>query len=62
MRVLPDRPLERTATGSYSSSSPPSAGSGLRTYRGPEGVWEDHDVERLGHVEEILPQRLGVDA
>lgn len=27
-----------------------SAGSGLRTYRGPDGVWEEHDVERLGHV------------
>ena len=27
-----------------------SAGSGLRTYRGPGGVWEEHDVERLGHV------------
>ena len=27
-----------------------SAGSGLRTYRGPDGVWQEHDVERLGHV------------
>jgi NAD-dependent deacetylase len=27
-----------------------SAASGLRTYRGPGGVWEEHDVERLGHV------------
>lgn len=27
-----------------------SAGSGLRTYRGPDGVWEEHDVERLGHA------------
>jgi NAD-dependent deacetylase len=27
-----------------------SAGSGLRTYRGPGGVWEEHDVECLGHV------------
>ena len=25
-----------------------SAGSGLRTYRGPDGVWQEHDVERLG--------------
>ena len=27
-----------------------SAASGLRTYRGTGGVWEEHDVERLGHV------------
>ena len=27
-----------------------SAASGLRTYRGPDGAWEEHDVERLGHV------------
>lgn len=27
-----------------------SAASGLRTYRGPGGVWEEHDVKRLGHV------------
>jgi len=30
-----------------------SAASGLRTYRGPNGVWEEHDVERLGHVSAI---------
>ena len=27
-----------------------SVASGLRPYRGPDGVWEQHDVERLGHV------------
>lgn len=27
-----------------------SAGSGLRTYRGPGGVWEEHDVALMGHV------------
>jgi NAD-dependent deacetylase len=27
-----------------------SAGSSLRTYRGPDGVWEEHNVERLGHA------------
>jgi NAD-dependent deacetylase len=27
-----------------------SAGSGLRAYRGPDGVWEEHEVERDGHA------------
>ncbi|MBL1174784.1 SIR2 family NAD-dependent protein deacylase [Pantanalinema sp. GBBB05] len=27
-----------------------SVASGLRPYRGPNGVWEEHDVEQLGHV------------
>jgi NAD-dependent deacetylase len=27
-----------------------SAGSGLRTYRGPNGVWEEHKVEEYGHA------------
>ena len=27
-----------------------SAGSGLSTFRGENGVWEEHDVARLGHV------------
>jgi NAD-dependent deacetylase len=30
-----------------------SAGSGLRTYRGPDGVWEEHEVERYGHAEAL---------
>lgn len=30
-----------------------SAASGLRTYRGPDGVWDDHDVERLGHADAL---------
>jgi NAD-dependent deacetylase len=30
-----------------------SAGSGLATYRGPGGVWEAHDVERLGRIEAL---------
>ena len=25
-----------------------SAASGLKTYRGPGGIWNEHDVERLG--------------
>lgn len=31
-----------------------SAGSGLRTYRGPDGVWEEHRVEEYGHVQALL--------
>ena len=31
-----------------------SAASGLRTYRGPDGVWEEHDVELMGHVTALL--------
>lgn len=27
-----------------------SAGSGLRTYRGADGVWEEHKVEEFGHA------------
>lgn len=30
-----------------------SVASGLRTYRGPNGVWEEHDVQRMGHVSAI---------
>lgn len=30
-----------------------SVASGLRPYRGPNGVWEEHDVERLGHADAI---------
>ena len=30
-----------------------SAGSGLRTYRGPDGVWEEHEVEKYGHAEAL---------
>jgi NAD-dependent deacetylase len=30
-----------------------SAGSGLRTYRGPGGVWDEHDVQRLGHADAL---------
>jgi NAD-dependent deacetylase len=33
-----------------------SVASGLRPYRGPNGVWEEHDVARLGHVD-ALTQR-----
>lgn len=28
-----------------------SIASGLRPYRGPDGVWEEHDVARPGHVD-----------
>ena len=28
-----------------------SAASGLRTYRGPGGVWEEHEVEKYGHAD-----------
>lgn len=27
-----------------------SAGSGLRTYRGPDGVWDEYEVETYGHA------------
>ena len=30
-----------------------SAASGLRTYRGPDGVWEEHEVEKFGHAEAL---------
>jgi NAD-dependent deacetylase len=30
-----------------------SAGSGLQTYRGPDGVWEQHDVEKYGHIDAL---------
>jgi NAD-dependent deacetylase len=33
-----------------------SAGSGLRTYRGPDGVWEEHQVEEYGHVDTFQHQ------
>jgi NAD-dependent deacetylase len=31
-----------------------SAGSGLRTYRGPDGVWEEHEVEKYGHAKALV--------
>lgn len=30
-----------------------SAGSGLQTYRGPDGVWEECEVEKYGHVDAL---------
>lgn len=30
-----------------------SAASGLRTYRGPDGVWEEFEVEKYGHAEAL---------
>jgi NAD-dependent deacetylase len=30
-----------------------SAASGLRTYRGPEGVWEEYEVEKYGHADAL---------
>jgi NAD-dependent deacetylase len=30
-----------------------SAGSGLQTYRGPDGVWEKHNVEEYGHADTL---------
>jgi NAD-dependent deacetylase len=30
-----------------------SAASGLRTYRGPDGVWEEYEVERYGHADAL---------
>ncbi len=30
-----------------------SAASGLRTYRGPDGVWEEHEVEKYGHADAL---------
>ncbi|HEX6364462.1 MAG TPA: Sir2 family NAD-dependent protein deacetylase, partial [Albitalea sp.] len=30
-----------------------SVASGLRPYRGPGGVWQEHDVERCGHVDAL---------
>lgn len=30
-----------------------SAASGLRTYRGPDGVWEEYEVEKFGHVDAL---------
>jgi len=36
-----------------------SAGSGLRTYRGPDGVWEEHKVEEYGNIQTLIehPER-----
>ena len=36
-----------------------SAGSGLRTYRGPGGVWEEHNVEVYGHSKALreIPEK-----
>lgn len=33
-----------------------SAASGLRTYRGPDGVWEEYEVETFGHVDALTNQ------
>jgi NAD-dependent deacetylase len=30
-----------------------SAASGLRTYRDPEGVWEEYEVEKYGHADAL---------
>jgi NAD-dependent deacetylase len=30
-----------------------SAASGLRTYRGPDGVWEEYEVEKFGHADAL---------
>lgn len=30
-----------------------SAASGLRTYRGPDGVWEEYEVEKYGHADAL---------
>jgi NAD-dependent deacetylase len=37
-----------------------SAGSGLRTYRGPGGVWEEHNVEELGQARALRERPLDV--
>jgi NAD-dependent deacetylase len=31
-----------------------SAGSGLRTYRGPDGVWEEYELEKYGHANSLI--------
>jgi NAD-dependent deacetylase len=31
-----------------------SAASGLRTYRGPDGVWEEHEVEKYAHADALV--------
>lgn len=30
-----------------------SAASGIRTYRGKDGVWEEYDVQEYGHVDRL---------
>ncbi|MBI1422432.1 MAG: NAD-dependent deacylase [Gammaproteobacteria bacterium] len=37
-----------------------SAASGLRTYRGPNGLWNDDDVQAYGHVDRLQddPQKI----
>lgn len=30
-----------------------SAASGIRTYRGPGGLWNEHDVQEYGHVDRL---------
>lgn len=37
-----------------------SAGSGLRTYRGPDGVWEKFEVEQYGHRDALIREPLRV--
>lgn len=37
-----------------------SAASGLRTYRGPDGVWNEYDVQAYGHVDRLAdsPEKI----
>lgn len=37
-----------------------SVASGLSTYRGPGGVWEEHDIESIGTAEAISRDPVGV--
>ena len=30
-----------------------SAGSGIRTYRGKEGIWSEFEVQEYGHVDRL---------
>lgn len=38
-----------------------SAASGIRTYRGPNGVWSEYDVQEYGHVDRLRdsPEKSG---
>lgn len=33
-----------------------SAGSGLRTYRGEEGIWDEYNIEEYGHAQTLREQ------